>query len=392
MNTRFSPEPGGFLHIGHLKMIFINIKIVKIKKGKFILRFDDTNPKVSKLIYISSIIRNLKYINIYNKLTKLTFTSDYFDDLLKIAFLFIKNNYAVVEKNKIILSKKKSKFEFLNMKNGKYKNDVNTNIFLISKISIKTRNYNVKNNVMYRILKRKHFKSKYYIYPTYNFSHCLCDKIENVKYSICSKEFENNNFIYSWYLNKYKKILNKKKNNPKQIEISKLIIKNVSLSKRKIKKYMKYKKIKWNDFYLPTISCLENKKINYNVILDFLKKISFSKKNSFSIINFNIKRKSFNLQYLYKIKYKIYYINNGKINMLFLKKKESKFFSKIYISLNYIFLVRNKKILFNKVIKLKTIYYLNKKKIFINNFYKKKKYFNIGKYKFIKKDNYLVKI
>ncbi|WDI79257.1 glutamate--tRNA ligase family protein [Candidatus Vidania fulgoroideae] len=276
IKTRFSPEPSGELHLGHLKCIYINYFVSKYSRGNMIIRFDDTNPLNCNKKSIIKIIRDIKNINFYKKIKKINFTSNYFNRLLIIAKIFIKNKFAYVEYKKVkILSIKKNIKIFKMMKEGKIDEK---KAVLKSNILTLTKNYNTKLNIMYRIIKKqKYFSKNIFLYPTYNFSHCLCDLFDKINISFCTKEFENNNFFYKWYLKKYKEIFNIKQI-PIQIEFSKLKFKNIQLSKRKIRSIK-------NKSNLMTIESLLNRGIYYKYLIKFCKILGYSKKES--IINFN---------------------------------------------------------------------------------------------------------
>ncbi|AXN02458.1 Glutaminyl-tRNA synthetase [Candidatus Vidania fulgoroideae] len=378
IKTRFSPEPSGELHLGHLKCIYINYFVSKFSKGNMIIRFDDTNPLNCNKKSINKIIRDIKNVNLYKKLKSINFTSNYFNRLIVIAKIFIKNKFAYIEYKKIrILSIKKSIKIFKMMKRGKI--DEKKSI-LKSNILTLTKNYNTKLNTMYRIIKKqKYFSKNIFIYPTYNFSHCLCDLFDKINISFCTKEFENNKFFYNWYLKKYTDIFNIK-NIPIQIEFSKLQIENVPLSKRKIKNI----KDKSN---LMTLNSLLNRGVCYKYLIKFCKTLSYSKKES--IIKFNffnifiikkmLKKKFPIVNFLYNPKRiflckKIYIEENLKkskniklLNNIFKTKIlfNNIFGKENYLENNYKYIYLEKKIKKNKIIYIKNLGFFKKnKKIF----------------------------
>ncbi|ASS47114.1 Glutaminyl-tRNA synthetase [Candidatus Nasuia deltocephalinicola] len=356
-NTRFAPEASGYLHIGHTRNIIINYDISKIYNGLLKIRIDDTNPDKNKKKYIKYIKKNTKWIikkinN--NKLKKINYTSNYFHKLYQYLEYYKKNFL----KKKKIKNIRKIKLGFLKEK--------------IRTINFKKKNYK---NILYRIKFKKHIKTIYnwFIYPLYDWGNALSDKIENINYSICSIEFSKNKKIY----NIISKIIYKNKK-IRQIEYSRLEIKNNITKKRIIFFLLKKKYIKNNkDSRLLTINSLKKSKINQIIIYSFLKELNLSRK--LSIINNNIfKKKIISLINFNKNLYIINeYINIYIINL----KKKIKFF----IKNKYYFLSNNLLMKKNIFIKnsLKSIFFLKnfKKKIILINLkniicknYKKNKY------------------
>ncbi|USS94444.1 glutamine--tRNA ligase/YqeY domain fusion protein [Buchnera aphidicola] len=293
IKTRFPPEPNGFLHIGHAKSIYLNFEISKIYNGNCNLRFDDTNPEKSKKKYIKSIKKDIKWMG-YKWNKKTMYTSKYFKNFYKYAIKLIKKNYAYVDKlSKIEIknyrgtlkkagknspyrnqSIKKNLILFEKMKNG-YFND--GEVCLRAKINMKSKNIIMRDPVLYRIKKNSHCKTKnkWFIYPTYDFSHCISDSLEKITHSLCSLEFLDNKSLYKWILKKINI-----KNYPKQYEFSRLNLEYTILSKRKLKILIKKKIVKgWDDPRMPTISGLKRRGYTPKSIKDFCEKIGVSKKN-----------------------------------------------------------------------------------------------------------------
>ncbi|WGH28185.1 MAG: glutamate--tRNA ligase family protein [Candidatus Shikimatogenerans bostrichidophilus] len=377
LKFRFSPEPNGILHIGHIKAIYINFKLAKIYKTKINLRFDDTNPKNENYKFIKKIINDIKWLGF--KYNKITFTSDYFSILYKWSKNLIKKGKAYIQKktnNKIynIININDNLHLFKNMKKGKYKEN---NYILRAKINIKSKNYYLKDPIMYRIINKPHFKTnnKWYIYPTYDWAHGQSDYIEKISHSLCSIEFQNHKKLYNWFLNKiYNKKYNKIK--PKQIEFSRLNIIDSITSKRKLY-ILKKKKIinNYNDPRLCTINSFKKRGYKKKFLINFIKKIGYSKREnniSINVLETNIKK------YLIKKSPKLMVIFNPiKITIINLPKKSIKW---IYI--------KDKKIK-NRIIPLTRKIYIEKndfKKNKNNNFYRlnlinyvRLKYYNIIK-------------
>ncbi len=429
--TRFPPEPNGYLHIGHVKSIYINFKIAQDFKGICNLRFDDTNPENEKKKYIKSIKKDIKWLGFkLNK--KIKYTSDYFDIYYKYAKKLIKNGLAYVDELSIKKIKKyrgtlinygiNSPFRnrnindnlllFKKMKQGYFKEK---QMCLRAKINMKSKHIIMRDPILYRIKYSSHpkTKKKWCIYPMYDFAHCIADSIEKITHSICTLEFQNNKKLYNWILNNIQV-----NHYPKQYEFSKLNISYNLTSKRKINKLIKKKIIKgWNDPRLMTLSGMRKKGYTPKSIINFCKSLGISKQES--IIDVNILKKylrnelnynsprimgiinpikivcvNINKNYIYNIKVKNHPFNKkmGKRKLIFSKeiyidKKDTK---KLY------FLNKKNKIIKNKIrlkylgiIKLKKIIKNNKNKILYLKckFYKEEKYKNINIIHWLSKKN-----
>ncbi|WP_259288758.1 glutamate--tRNA ligase family protein [Candidatus Nasuia deltocephalinicola] len=336
--TRFAPELSWKLHIGHLKNIITNSQNSKIYNGLTNIRIDDTNSKKNKFIYLNSLKKNLEWFiksNDKNININILYTSKYFNKLYQY---------------KEILIKKKINLKILNKNNLKIIRNFRKGFYKEKKKIIKI----LKNKKTYRIMYNKHYKLKYnwFIYPFYDYSHNISDKIENIIYSICSEEFKKNKSIYNIITNLF--FNNKKKTN--QIEIKSFILKNNILSKSILKKIIKNKYIKNSkDIKLKTLNSLIKNNIKFNNIESILK-------NDLKLI----KKKNKNKKYIFiKIK-----------NIS--KKKIKKIKKNIIITKNIIIKNIKKNKVFKKIFLLKKtnynlIYY--KKKWFLKNKNKNKKIF-----------------
>nr|WP_185874122.1 glutamine--tRNA ligase [Blattabacterium cuenoti] len=305
---RFPPEPNGYLHIGHVKAIYLNFELGKRYKAPVNLRFDDTNPIGEEKKFIESIKNDIIFLGF--KWEKECYASDYFQILYEWAIKLIKNNKAYVDnQSKInIQFQRKTPFEmginslyrdrsvkenlylFEKMKDGCFEEE---SCVLRAKIDMNSSNMNMRDPIMYRILKKKHprTKNKWCIYPTYDWTHGQCDYIEQISHSLCSLEFENRRPLYNWYIDQ---IWEKNKIKPKQIEFSRLNLNNTITSKRKIQ-YLINKKIidTWDDPRIYTISGLRRKGYTSISIKNFIKKIGISKRNNIinpSFLEFNIRK------------------------------------------------------------------------------------------------------
>lgn len=386
LKFRFPPEPNGYLHIGHIKAIYINFKLAKIYKAKINLRFDDTNPKNENNFFVKEIKNNIKWLGF--KWDKECYTSDYFLILYKWAKKLIKNNKAYIQYKKNnniynIVNIEENLYHFKQMKYGKY----NDNTYVLrAKIDINSLNYHLRDPIMYRIIKKKHFRTKYEwcIYPTYDWAHGQSDYIEKISHSLCSIEFQNHNPLYKWFL---KNIYNKKFNNilPKQIEFSRLNIVDTITSKRKLN-YLKKKKIIKNlyDPRLSTISSFKKKGYNSKFLINFIKKIGYTKRvNNISInkleleIKKNIIKKSDKLMVVFNpIKIIISNYPKKNIKWIYKENKVLPFTREIYIEKND-FKDKNDKNFF---------------RLSLNNYVRLKYSYIIKAYKIIKKKKKIVKI
>ncbi len=384
--TRFAPEPNGYLHIGHIKSLYLNYKISKKYNGKFNLRFDDTNPEKEKKKYIYKIKKDIKWLGIkWNGKTK--YSSNYFNLYYKYAKILIKKKLAYIDEQspKEIKNNRGSYIKnginspyrnrnikenlklFKNMKNGLYKEK---KMCLRAKIDMSSKNLILRDPILYRIKYKKHPRTKYKwcIYPMYDFAHCIADSIEKISHSICTLEFDNNRILYYWILKnlKFKHI-------PKQCEISKLNFSFNITSKSKIKYLIKKKIISnWKDPRLLTIYNLKNKGYKPNIIIEFIKNLGISKQES--LININILKKLLKKYININSERRMCVINPIKIKLINLKKKK-----KIKIYKNPI----NKKLGKRKIFLHKYIY-IDKKDIYKNINNKNKNIFKLRYSYFIK--------
>ncbi|XAJ82192.1 glutamine--tRNA ligase/YqeY domain fusion protein [Buchnera aphidicola (Mindarus keteleerifoliae)] len=294
IQTRFPPEPNGFLHIGHAKSIYLNFSIAAEYNGICNLRFDDTNPKKESIEYINTIKSNVKWLGF--KWEKIFFTSQNFEKIYECAIILIKKNLAYVDRlNKEEIKKyrgtlttpgKNSPFRnqtieenialFKKMKSGYFSEG---EACLRAKINMQSPLIIMRDPVLYRIMFIKHHqtKKKWCIYPLYDFSHCISDSLEGVTHSLCTLEFQENKMLYEWIL----KNINLK-NTPIQYEYSRLNLEYSILSKRKLSILVQKKIVSgWDDPRMPTISGLKNRGYTPNSIKEFCKKIGFTKKEHY---------------------------------------------------------------------------------------------------------------
>lgn len=302
--TRFPPEPSGYLHLGHAKAMFVSFNFAKKNSGLCYMRFDDTNPIKEKQEYIDSILEDLKWL--CHEPYKITYTSDYFDQLYECAINMIKNDKAYVcELNSEDMQKQRydsvespyrnrpindSLKLFNEMKEGKH---AEGSITLRLKGDMKSNNTNMRDMVAYRILFREHPKTgnKYNIYPTYDFSHPIVDYLEKISHSFCSSEFQSRNELYNWIISSLyiKDLPNTKDHIPIQIEYCKLNVTHTVLSKRKLIQLVNNNIVSgWDDPRMSTIRGLRRRGYTANAINDFCQRIGTSIGTSCASVNYNL--------------------------------------------------------------------------------------------------------
>ena len=291
--TRFPPEPNGYLHIGHAKSICLNFGIANEYNGICNLRFDDTNPTKEESEYVESIKEDIKWLG-FDWQDRLFFTSDYFDKLYEFAIILIMEGKAYVdslsmeqirdyrgtlkEPGKDSPYRNRSVEEnlqlFQKMKDGEF--DEGTHV-LRAKIDMSSANINMRDPVIYRIIKASHHRtgSKFNIYPTYDFAHGQSDSLEGVTHSLCTLEFEDHRPLYDWFIKELAIHVSR------QIEFARLNLSFTILSKRKLSELVKNKYVSgWDDPRMPTISGLRRRGFTSESIINFCNQIGVSKNNS----------------------------------------------------------------------------------------------------------------
>jgi glutaminyl-tRNA synthetase len=293
VNTRFPPEPNGYLHIGHAKSICLNFGIAKEFRGKCNLRFDDTNPEKEEQEYIDAIIEDVRWLG-FDWEDRLYYASDYFEQMYEYAVQLIKAGKAYVcdlsadevTKYRGTLTKpgKNSPYRsrsikenldlFQQMRAGKFPDGAKT---LRAKIDMSHPNLNMRDPVMYRILHADHHRTgdKWCIYPTYDWAHGLEDSIEKITHSICTLEFENHRPLYDWFLEQLGV------HHPQQIEFARLNLTYTVMSKRKLLQLVQQKKVAgWDDPRMPTVSGMRRRGYSPEAIRNFCTIIGVNKFNS----------------------------------------------------------------------------------------------------------------
>ena len=294
VQTRFPPEPNGYLHIGHAKSILLNYGLAKKYNGKFNMRFDDTNPTKEKTEFVESILKDIKWLGADWE-DRLFFASNYFDQMYEAAVKLIKKGKAYVcdltpeeireyrgtltEPGKNSPYRDRSVEEnlelFENMKNGMYKDGEKV---LRAKIDMSSPNINMRDPIIYRVAHMTHHNTgdKWCIYPMYDFAHPFEDAIEHVTHSICTLEFEDHRPLYDWVVTELEY-----PNPPRQIEFAKLYLTNVITGKRYIKKLVEDGIVDgWDDPRLVSIAALRRRGFTPESIKNFVELCGISKSNS----------------------------------------------------------------------------------------------------------------
>ncbi len=293
VHTRFPPEPNGYLHIGHAKSICFNFGLAAEYGGLCNLRFDDTNPIKEEAEYVESIKEDVRWLG-FDWEDRLFYASDYFMQLYEYAVQLIKKGRAYVcdlrseeireyrgtltEPGKDSPYRNRSIEEnlglFEHMRAGEFEDGSRV---LRAKIDMASPNLNMRDPVMYRILRATHHRTgdKWCIYPTYDWAHGQSDSIEGVTHSICTLEFEDHRPLYDWFLDQLNVF------HPKQIEFARLNLSYTVISKRKLLELVEEGHVTgWDDPRMPTISGLRRRGYTPESIRNFCERIGVAKKES----------------------------------------------------------------------------------------------------------------
>ncbi len=295
LRFRFPPEPNGYLHIGHTKAICINFGLGEQYDAPVNLRFDDTNPEKEEQEFVDAIKADIDWLGF--KYDKELYASDYFEQLYQWAVQMIKDEKAYVDEqsSEEITAQRKNPFEdgmpspyrnrpieesldlFERMKNGEFEEGT---MSLRAKIDMASPNMNMRDPVMYRILKRPHHRTgeKWKIYPMYDWAHGESDYIEQISHSLCSLEFENHRPLYDWYLDQvYKE--NTVRN--KQREFARMNVSYMITSKRKLQRLVAENVVSgWDDPRMPTISGLRRLGYTPEAIKNFIERVGVAKREN----------------------------------------------------------------------------------------------------------------
>ena len=292
--TRFPPEPNGYLHIGHATSICLNFGIAEeIEYAKCNLRFDDTNPVKETTEFIESIKKDIQWLGFEWGDTEF-YASNYFQQLYSHAITLIKLKKAYVDsqtqneirENRGTLTEPGKNSPYRNrsidenidllerMKKGEYEEGAHV---LRAKIDMGSPNMNMRDPVMYRIIKTQHHQTgeDWSIYPMYDFAHGLSDSIEKVTHSLCTMEYVDHRPLYDWFINELNVFPSR------QIEFGKVLMSHTILSKRNLLKLVEMKYVDgWDDPRMPTISGMRRLGFTPNSIKDFCKRVGITKREN----------------------------------------------------------------------------------------------------------------
>ncbi len=293
VHTRFPPEPNGYLHIGHAKSICLNFGIAKEYGGLCNLRFDDTNPTKEDVEYVDSIKEDIRWLG-FDWDDREYYASDYFETLYEYAVRLIKDGKAYVcdltgeqiraYRGTLTEAGRESPYRdrsveenldlFARMREGEFPDGTHT---LRAKVDMASPNLNMRDPVMYRILRATHHRTgdAWCIYPMYDWAHGQSDSLEGITHSICTLEFEDHRPLYDWYIDQLGI------HHPQQIEFARLNITYTVMSKRKLLQLVKDGIVDgWDDPRMPTISGLRRRGYTPASIRDFADRVGVAKKNS----------------------------------------------------------------------------------------------------------------
>jgi glutaminyl-tRNA synthetase len=299
VQTRFPPEPNGYLHIGHAKAVCINFTVKEKYKGICNLRLDDTNPSKEDVEYVDAIMEDIKWLGF--EWDNLYYASGYFDFIYECAVKLIKKGTAYVcdltadqireYRGTLTESGKNSPFRdrsieesldlFARMTAGEFENGARV---LRAKIDMASPNLNMRDPVIYRIAHVPHHQTgdKWCVYPMYDFAHPLSDAAENVTYSLCSLEFENHRPLYNWFINEIGF-----KEPPRQIEFARLNLNYCVTSKRKCLDLVEAGKVTgWDDPRMVTLCGMRRRGYPPEAIRDFVERVGVAK--AYSVVDYGL--------------------------------------------------------------------------------------------------------
>ena len=291
IQTRFPPEPNGYLHIGHAKAICLDFGLADEFGGKTNLRFDDTNPEKEEQEYVDSIMKDVRWLGF--EWDRLCYASDYFDQLYEWAVKLIKDGKAYVDdltadeirrhRGTLTEPGKESPYRnrsveenldlFERMRKGEFPDGSRV---LRAKVDMASPNLNMRDPVMYRILHAEHHRTgdKWCIYPMYDYAHGQSDSIEGITHSMCTLEFEDHRPLYNWFIQQLGIFPSQ------QFEFDRLSLTYTLLSKRKLLKLVQEKLVSgWDDPRMPTLSGIRRRGYTPEAIRNFAGAIGVSKTN-----------------------------------------------------------------------------------------------------------------
>ena len=291
--TRFPPEPNGYLHIGHAKSMCLNFGLAEEYGGRCHMRFDDTNPAKEEEEYVDSILEDVRWLG-WDWGEHLYFASDHFEKLHEFALDLIRKGKAYVDdldqeqirKYRGTLTEpgvespyrdrsvEENLALFRGMKDGEFEEGSRV---LRAKIDMASGNINMRDPVLYRILKTPHHRTgqEWVVYPMYDFAHGQSDSIEGVTHSICTMEYEDHRPLYDWFLDELDVY------HPQQIEFARLNLSNTVLSKRKLVQLVQEGRVSgWGDPRMPTLAGLRRRGYTPESILSFCEQVGVAKRQN----------------------------------------------------------------------------------------------------------------
>lgn len=291
VQTRFPPEPNGYLHIGHAKSICLNFGIAQDYQGLCNLRFDDTNPEKEDIDYVNSIQEDVRWLG-FEWAGDIHYSSDYFDRLYGYAVELIEKGLAYVcflnaeetreYRGTLKQPGKNSPYRdttpaenlalFEKMKNGEFKEG---ECSLRAKIDMASSFMCMRDPIIYRVKFAHHHQTadKWCIYPMYDFTHCISDAIENITHSLCTLEFQDNRRLYDWVIDNISI-----ETQPRQYEFSRLNLEYTVMSKRKLNSLVEENLVSgWDDPRMPTIASFRRRGYTPASIREFTKRIGVTK-------------------------------------------------------------------------------------------------------------------
>ena len=292
LNTRFPPEPNGYLHIGHAKAICMDFGIAKKFGGTCNLRFDDTNPAKEDTEYVDAIMEDIKWLG-FDWEDRLYYASDYFQKLWDLAIRLIKEGYAYVDEqsSEQIAAQKGTPTQpgtpspfrdrpieetldlFERMNKGEFEEG---SMVLRAKIDMASPNMHFRDPIMYRIIKHPHHRTgtTWNVYPMYDYAHGQSDFFEGVTHSICTLEFEVHRPLYNWFIDR----IADETYRPRQMEFNRLNLTYTVMSKRKLLQLVQEGLVRgWDDPRMPTICGLRRRGYTPESIRGFVDRIGYTK-------------------------------------------------------------------------------------------------------------------
>ena len=293
VHTRFPPEPNGYLHIGHAKAICISYGVAEDFGGLYNLRMDDSNPAKESMEYVEAMVRDIHWLG-FDWADRLFFASDYYEQLYEYAVQLIRKGKAYVDdlsaeeirqhRGTLTEPGRDSPYRdrpveenlklFEDMRAGKFPDGARV---LRARIDMASGNINMRDPVMYRILRARHYRTgdTWCIYPTYDFTHGQSDSIEGITHSLCDIGFEDHRPLYDWFLDELGI------HHPRQIEFARLNLTYTMLSKRKLLQLVEEELVTgWDDPRMPTLSGLRRRGYTPEAIRAFCDRIGVAKRES----------------------------------------------------------------------------------------------------------------